>query len=90
MLPRWTALVAEHKLPPKKLPRDVSTRWNSTYDMLNIALQYKRVVRDITGEDALLDYTLTNGEWETLENLRDVLSVRVAYHAQYSVDHTHF
>ncbi|KAF9004428.1 hypothetical protein BDZ89DRAFT_909653, partial [Hymenopellis radicata] len=53
LLPRWRTLVAEYKLPNKVLPRDVSTRWNSTYDMLAAALKYKRVIREMTGEDAL-------------------------------------
>ncbi|KAF9015872.1 hypothetical protein BDZ89DRAFT_904591, partial [Hymenopellis radicata] len=44
LLPRWKKLVEEHRLPPKVLPRDVSTRWNSTYDMLMTAIQYKRVI----------------------------------------------
>ncbi|KAF8868593.1 hypothetical protein CPB85DRAFT_1162179, partial [Mucidula mucida] len=51
--PRWDAIVAENHLPPKKLLYNVSTRWNSTYDMINVALQYKQAIHDITGEDEL-------------------------------------
>lgn len=75
LLPRWKQLVAELGLPPKVLPRDVSTRWNSTYDMLVMAIQYKRTVRDITSEDTLLQFALTSTEWTILDQLREVLKV---------------
>ncbi|KAL1936981.1 hypothetical protein VTO73DRAFT_2438 [Trametes versicolor] len=39
--------VAELKLPDRVIPRDVSTRWNSTYDMLTVALEYRKVVDSI-------------------------------------------
>ncbi|KAF9019905.1 hypothetical protein BDZ89DRAFT_958813, partial [Hymenopellis radicata] len=38
LLPRWKQLIQEHRLPSKVLPLDVSTRWNSTYDMLTTAI----------------------------------------------------
>ncbi|KAF8871806.1 hypothetical protein CPB85DRAFT_1238323, partial [Mucidula mucida] len=44
LLPRWKAIVAELQLDAKILPRDVSTRWNSTYDMLMIARKYKKAI----------------------------------------------
>ena len=30
------------------MPRDVSTRWNSTYDMLNFALDYRVAIDSIS------------------------------------------
>ncbi len=44
--------------------------------MINVALQYKQAIHDITGEDELLNFVLTSTEWETLENLCNILSVR--------------
>lgn len=43
--------------------------------MLNTAIQYKRIVRNITIEDSLNHLALTTSEWEILENLKDVLKV---------------
>ena len=31
------------------MPRDVSTRWNSTFDMLDFALTYRRALESLTG-----------------------------------------
>ena len=35
------------------MPRDVSTRWNSTYKMLKFAYSYREAIDKITGERAL-------------------------------------
>ena len=81
LLPAWRAVVAEHQLPDHLLPRDVRTRWNSTYDMLNKALVFRKPIDKITDEDegyGLNRYHLKKREWRLVEQLCDVLKVRPA------------
>ena len=61
------------------MPRDVSTCWNSTYEMLKFAYQYREAIDKITGDRALKlrDYELLESEWETVKQLRDSLKVRI-------------
>jgi len=35
-------------MAPKMIPQDVSTSWNSTFDMLDMALEYQKVVIAMT------------------------------------------
>jgi hypothetical protein len=61
------------------MPRNVVTRWNSTYDMLEFALQYRAVIDRITVDKKLPQlrkYELDEDEWEVIENLTSVLEVR--------------
>ncbi|KAF8836547.1 hypothetical protein BDN67DRAFT_874121, partial [Paxillus ammoniavirescens] len=44
ILPEWKQTLGELKLPVQIMPRDVSTRWNSTFDMLEFALKYRQAV----------------------------------------------
>lgn len=57
------------------MPRDVSTRWNSTYDMLQFALDYHVPINEITSnrELNLRKYELQDDEWAVAETLRDTL-----------------
>jgi hypothetical protein len=59
------------------MPRDVSTRWNSTYDMLKFALDYRVALNTITGERdmKLRKYELKDAEWEIAKQLGDILEV---------------
>jgi hypothetical protein len=59
------------------MPRDVSTRWNSTYDMLKFALNYRAALDVITGERdmKLRKYELKDTEWHIASQLRDILDV---------------
>ena len=61
------------------MPRDVSTRWNSTYEMLKFAYQYHEAIDKITGDQAmkLRDYELLERKWETVKQLRDSLKVHI-------------
>jgi hypothetical protein len=59
------------------MPRDVSTRWNSTFDMLEFAIQYRVAIDAMTAirEFDLRKYELVPTEWDTATELRDVLKV---------------
>jgi hypothetical protein len=59
------------------MPRDVSIRWNSTYDMLRFATIYREPIDKITDERSmkLRDYELKDDEWKIVEELRDCLKV---------------
>ena len=99
LLPRWneilrelataTATTDKKPLPVRIMPRDVSTRWNSTYEMLKFAYSYRPAIDNITGDRAmkLRDYELLESEWETVKQLRDSLKVRsYIYFRYYSTD----
>jgi len=62
------------------MPRDVTTRWNSTYDMLEFAVEHRQALDSITGnwEMKLRQYELTEEDWMIATKVRDVLKVR--YH----------
>ncbi|KAI0292463.1 hypothetical protein B0F90DRAFT_1575375, partial [Multifurca ochricompacta] len=59
ILPRWKDTIKElaptsdENLTVCMMPRDVCTRWNSTYDMLKFAYKYREVVDKITSERSL-------------------------------------
>jgi hypothetical protein len=57
------------------MPRDVSTRWNSMYDMLNFTIDYRTAIDSISSnrELNLRKYELQDKEWEIAEALRDTL-----------------
>ena len=85
LLPRWKTILEE--LAPTAaatqlvhiMPWDVSTRWNSTYEMLKFAYLYREAIDRITGDPAmkLKDYELSESEWGTVKELRDSLKVRI-------------
>ena len=57
------------------MPCDVRTRWNSTYDMLKFAVEYREALDSITGNQKmkLRQYELDEEDWEIATKLRDVL-----------------
>ncbi|KAF9537059.1 hypothetical protein CPC08DRAFT_612058, partial [Agrocybe pediades] len=51
LLPAWKEAVADDDdLEDRLIPRDVTTRWNSTYDMLAFVLEYRGVVEKFTAD----------------------------------------
>ena len=77
ILPQWFTVLRELKLPERMMPRDVKTRWNSTLDMLDFAVQYIPAIDTITGDRdmKLRQYELSKDDWDMARQLRDVLKV---------------
>ena len=59
------------------MPRDVSTWWNSTYNMLKFAVEYKEALNAITGNQKmkLRQYELDEEDCKIATKLRDSLKV---------------
>jgi hypothetical protein len=66
-------------VPLRKMPRDVSTRWNSTFDMVDFAVEHRAAIDEMTGNKnmGLRKYEMNENEWRIAEQLRDTLKVRV-------------
>jgi hypothetical protein len=76
-LPAWRRACETHELKPRLIPRDVVTRWNSTHDMMEFALKYRKPIDDITADKKLKlrKYELDNDDWKIIEDLVAVLHV---------------
>ena len=59
------------------MPRDVTTHWNSTYDMLKFALEYCKAIDVLTADrlNGLRMYELNDTEWIIAQQLCDILAV---------------
>ena len=80
----WFATLEKLKLDAVKMPRDVRTRWNSTYDMLEFAVRHRMAIDDIAGNKAanLRRYELCDEEWKIAEQLCEMLKVRVSHFSE--------
>ncbi len=78
LLPQWFLTLEDLALSERIMPRDVTTRWNSTFDMLDFAVEYRKALQ-ITTSDLDLNvrqYELSREEWAIAQQLRNVLKVR--------------
>ena len=59
------------------MPQDISTWWNSTFDMLEFTLNNQKALNTITGDwrMELQMFKLLEHEWTLAEQLQDVLEV---------------
>ena len=77
LLLQWFKTLGSCGLPLRMMPRNVSTRWNSTYDMLYFALNFRPAIDSMTAmcDLDLRKYELSLAEWGVAKELRDVLKV---------------
>jgi hypothetical protein len=83
-LPAWRRHCKELHLKSRIFPRDVVTRWNSTFDMLSFALDYRAAIDAMTSDKTvkLRKYELEDEEWLIVEDLVAILRVAtVVYHS---------
>ncbi|THH17103.1 hypothetical protein EUX98_g9192 [Antrodiella citrinella] len=73
--PAWRKILSDLKLPERMMPRDVSTRWNSTFEMLKFAVEYRDALEVLTMDRELRKYELEPQEWDMAEQLCNILHV---------------
>jgi hypothetical protein len=68
---------AQKPLSKRMMPRDVTTRWNYTYEMLSFAYSYCDAYNELTGnrDMKMQKYEIEDAEWEIVKQLADVLKV---------------
>lgn len=80
-MPAWKACLEELDRSVRIMPRDVRTRWNSTYDMLKFALEYKEGIKMLTSDltNGLRKYELDEEEWVLVKELVNTLKVTLSH-----------
>ncbi|XP_038714748.1 zinc finger BED domain-containing protein RICESLEEPER 2-like isoform X1 [Tripterygium wilfordii] len=72
---KFSEIVKQLQLSARKLILDVPTRWNSTFEMLSLALKFKDAFVNFKEREPLYHYLPTEEEWERVENVCQILSV---------------
>lgn len=87
LLPAWRKLTAGTPFENRTLPRDVATRWNSTYNMLSVFLEMKDLVNQFldSSSNGLTQYMLEDDEWEAVKDLVMALKVCIMYSLLFSL-----
>ncbi|KAG2144435.1 uncharacterized protein EDB93DRAFT_1087674, partial [Suillus bovinus] len=75
VLPAWRKILEDLQAPVTLMPRDVSTRWNSTFDMLEYAIEHWEAIDTVTQRRdlGLRKFELNDEEWAIAKQLRSVL-----------------
>jgi hypothetical protein len=62
----------------RMMPHDIMTWWNSTYDMLEFAIEYREALKSITRNQRmkLRQYELADEDWKIATQLHNILKVR--------------
>ncbi|KAJ3834418.1 hypothetical protein F5878DRAFT_518082, partial [Lentinula raphanica] len=86
LLPKWREHVADTKFKGRVLPRDVATRWNSTYDMMAAFLEMKTEVSEFLDRSSnrLSDFVLSEDEWEAIKDLVSILKEATTFFSTHS------
>ncbi|XP_035841262.1 zinc finger BED domain-containing protein RICESLEEPER 2-like [Helianthus annuus] len=63
------------QVPDRKLLIDVTTRWNSTYDTLSLAIKFKDVFPRYADYEPHFKHLPTEQDWENVERVCEVLQV---------------
>jgi len=74
------------------MPQDVSTRWNSTSDMLDFAIRYRDAIDAMTAVRGygLRKYELVPADWNIATELRNVLTVSRFFLSTFRCSHAVF
>ncbi|KAK9243179.1 hypothetical protein V1506DRAFT_463480, partial [Lipomyces tetrasporus] len=70
---RWKKLCQVEELPEKIIPYDVSTRWNSTYQMLKESLESRKQIERFMVVEAMGISSFTPKDWDQLRQLKNIL-----------------
>ncbi|KIK32214.1 hypothetical protein CY34DRAFT_102008, partial [Suillus luteus UH-Slu-Lm8-n1] len=75
LLPVWHNILQDQCMSVTNMPRDVSTRWNLTYDMLWYTLAHQDAINIVTQRQdlGLRKFELADNEWEITWQLCDIL-----------------
>ena len=71
---QWNRFCKQHKVPPKSFPKDVCTRWNSTYRMIHDSYEYRDVLsafaaQYVDGSDVF------GNTWVTAKDVMEVFKI---------------
>jgi len=62
---RFKELCNVYQLPFRKVPKHVKTRWNSFYDMLEVAYAYREpITMQFNSHNAYSDSKLNDTDWK--------------------------
>ncbi|XP_058722747.1 zinc finger BED domain-containing protein RICESLEEPER 2-like [Vicia villosa] len=74
-LQTFSQIVQQLKLSGKKLILDCPTRWNSTYQMLSVAMQFKEVFPRFQDREPSYTTLTDDDDWEKVEKVSKLLEV---------------
>ena len=77
VLPKWYKVLETLSLKPCMMPRDVSTHWNSMYNMVEFAIEYYDALNIMMADCDmnLHKFELSKKEWGMVTELCEVLRV---------------